>query len=51
MKPLSTSGLSSASGPFCPVSCMPPIASAQTMRRSLTFSRVIWLSLEYRCEP
>src|SRR6266446_4895774 len=51
MKPLSTSGLTSFSGPFCPTSCMPPSASAQTSRRFLTLSRLIWVSLEYRVEP
>jgi hypothetical protein len=44
--PLSMSGLTSFSGPFCPTSCMPPSASAHTMRRFFTFSRLIWVSFE-----
>src|SRR5712691_8134418 len=41
MKPLSTSGLTSFSGPFCPTSCMPPSAIAQTSLRFLTLSPFI----------
>ena len=49
-KPLSTSGWTSLSGPFCPTSCMPPSAIAQTSRRFLTFSRLICVSFEYRVD-
>src|SRR6185295_8248416 len=41
MNPLSISGLTSFSGPFCPTSCMPPSAMAHTRRRLLTLSRLI----------
>src|SRR5437660_4403396 len=46
MKPLSTSGLTSFSGPFCPTSCIPPSAIAQTSRKFLTLSRLNWVSFE-----
>jgi hypothetical protein len=49
--PLSMSGLTSLSGPFCPTSCMPPSASAQTIRRFFTLSRLICDSFEYRVAP
>ena len=46
MRPLSMSGFTSFSGPFWPTSCRPPSASAQTIRRFLTLSRLISDSFE-----
>ena len=43
---LTISGLTWLSGPFWPTFCIPLSANAQTMRRSLTLSRLIWVSLE-----
>jgi len=46
MKPLSTSGATSFSGPFLSDILHAASASAQTRRRFFTFSRVIWESFE-----